>query len=463
MLITEDGGRERARLIDFGLAYATGDGWEPKSPDLTQEGHAPGTPIYMSPQQAVHERPTPAFDIYSFGVMLYELISGNPPHEGVPLEVLVARKCDPLCVPFPIGKMVPGTPVKLAELVDRCLSYDPAGRPTAAELVAALESPASGRAAPDLRVLPPPSVVAEGARPAGDLTRADLQRRDVQLPFVKRAQEGAKAAGQAAAVAPVPEPSVPVAVVEQAVSRAPAPVTATSPREPVVEAEPAPEPKRRAWWVLVVLLLLLGVVVVVGLQVFGGPAEDASHDRPVAAAAVDAEARAPSKDLVEPSDAEDDGSPTPEAESTPPTEAAVAAPNPPTEPAPVEPEVEAPEPEPASAEAKVEPTTEPRPEPVAPKAAPKPSAPSCDERRALAKDAQASGKWSAVLAQTKDASCWSAAKAERDKLRVEALLRLGRHKACSKLAFSSKDPDVMRWGEECYRKAEEEAGSGNKE
>lgn len=140
VLLSGSGDEEHARLLDFGLAYATGDGWETKSPDLTADGHAPGTPLYMSPQQVGHERPTPELDIYSFGVMLYELFSGDPPYEGYALGDLLARKCDPKGAPFPIAKMCPELPSRLADLVDRCMRYQPTERPSAVELLGVLEA-----------------------------------------------------------------------------------------------------------------------------------------------------------------------------------------------------------------------------------------------------------------------------------------------------------------------------------
>jgi len=139
VLLTGSGDDEHARLLDFGLAYATGDGWEARSPDLTADGHAPGTPLYMSPQQVAHEQPTPRFDVYSFGVMLYEFFSGDPPYDGLALGDLLARKCDPKAAPFPLAKICPELPPRLAELVEQCMRYAPAERPSAEELLEVLE------------------------------------------------------------------------------------------------------------------------------------------------------------------------------------------------------------------------------------------------------------------------------------------------------------------------------------
>src|SRR5262249_19845786 len=67
-------------VMDFGLARRE----SPASAQLTQEGQLMGTPAYMSPEQ-VHADPAavgPASDVYSLGVVLYELLTGKVPFEG---------------------------------------------------------------------------------------------------------------------------------------------------------------------------------------------------------------------------------------------------------------------------------------------------------------------------------------------------------------------------------------------
>ncbi|MEM9462576.1 MAG: protein kinase [Myxococcota bacterium] len=131
---------ECAKLIDFGLSYATGEGWAERSPDLTQQGRAPGTVIYMAPEQVAHKRPTPSMDIYSLGVMLYELFAGNPPYHRLGRAETLARKCDPQRSPFPLTTMCPELDKRLAALVHQCLAYDPGLRPDAAEVARMLET-----------------------------------------------------------------------------------------------------------------------------------------------------------------------------------------------------------------------------------------------------------------------------------------------------------------------------------
>ena len=447
MIVSDEEATERARLIDFGLAYATGDGWEPQSPDLTEDGHAPGTPIYMSPQQAVHERPVPAFDIYSFGAMLYELFSGNPPHEGVPLGELLARKCDPESRPFPIGKICHDLPDRLADLVDRCLAYAPGARPTAEDVLRALEAPEAEVPAPELQLVPPlqPSIIADGARPAGDVTRADLERKAVPLPFVKRAEQGRREQPDSASGwAEADEARVVPKAAMAAFARQPAAVTAPATRvpepTPTVEPTPTQAPRRSGlpWLLLPMILIALGVA-----GFFLIPRERTGTHEP-APASVDAR-------------------PTPQPGPTdeqPAGDAKKEEPKRPIEPAVAAAEAEDAEPptedtKGADTEAELKPPKPKRPtQRSKPRSSPTPKSDvSCEDRRARADEARAARKWSAVLTHTKNQSCWAGQARDRRRLRVEALMRLGRFKACAAEAQRSSDPKVSKWGEDCFRHA----------
>jgi len=166
---------DRPKLIDFGLAYSTGDGWTEQSPDLTQEGSAPGTLLYMSPEQVGHAKPAPPMDTYAFGVMLYELFTGNPPYHRLSQAEMVARKCDPSQSPYPLAKICPEVDERLATLVHRCLRHAPGERPTATELREGLQEVLDARAAAALppiaptEVTPPPAPTSRSRVPLGAL------------------------------------------------------------------------------------------------------------------------------------------------------------------------------------------------------------------------------------------------------------------------------------------------------
>jgi eukaryotic-like serine/threonine-protein kinase len=109
------------KLLDFGLAELfdgkTGLG-EPGSPTLA------GTPRYMAPELFRGELATPQSDLYSLGVVLYELCTGALPSS--------ARAKDP-GQPKPLPELVPGIDLDFAALIERCLRADPSERFTSAE------------------------------------------------------------------------------------------------------------------------------------------------------------------------------------------------------------------------------------------------------------------------------------------------------------------------------------------
>lgn len=137
VLVSGDGA-EKARLIDFGLAYVRGDDWAEPSHGETRVASVSGTALYMAPEQALGHCPAPAADIYALGAMLYEIFSGNPPHDRLPHAELMARKCDRARSPISISRMCVGLDPRLTEIIDQCLSYEPSERPTASEIAAAV-------------------------------------------------------------------------------------------------------------------------------------------------------------------------------------------------------------------------------------------------------------------------------------------------------------------------------------
>jgi serine/threonine-protein kinase len=136
-----------AVVTDFGIAKAisaarTGTG----NPTLTQAGVPIGTPAYMAPEQVAGD---PSIDhradIYAFGCLAYELLTGHPPFVGQTVQhVLGAHIAE---VPEPVRELRPDTPAVLASLVMRCLEKRPGSRPASAdEMTRALESVATPQA-----------------------------------------------------------------------------------------------------------------------------------------------------------------------------------------------------------------------------------------------------------------------------------------------------------------------------
>ena len=127
--------RRRARLMDFGLVKLPAEPGDGPAPP----GRVVGTYRYMSPEQAQGHPVDGRSDLYSLGVILYELLAGAPPfvaREPVALwrEILHIR-------PAPLHAVNPGVDRRLASLAERLLEKDPRRRcQSAAEVATALEA-----------------------------------------------------------------------------------------------------------------------------------------------------------------------------------------------------------------------------------------------------------------------------------------------------------------------------------
>jgi serine/threonine-protein kinase len=142
------------RLTDFGIARVfAGAG-------LTTPHAIIGTPHYMAPESISGGDATPAADVYALGVVLYELISGRTPYAGEPLAVLHRHVDDTPHRPA-------GMPDDVWWVIEACMDKDPAGRPTAADLVTTMRDLA--RKVANVPALPAPAdaTVDAWSQPAG--------------------------------------------------------------------------------------------------------------------------------------------------------------------------------------------------------------------------------------------------------------------------------------------------------
>ncbi len=139
------GTEEIVKILDFGIAKLVRE-YGADSPALTTTGQILGTPVYMAPEQATGARIEPRTDVYSLGILIYELLSGVPPfrHEsGGVLSVVLQHVT---AVPPALSAAVPGVPAALEHLVGRMLCKAAEDRPHADEVVGQLESIAREKA-----------------------------------------------------------------------------------------------------------------------------------------------------------------------------------------------------------------------------------------------------------------------------------------------------------------------------
>ena len=134
-----------AVVTDFGIAKAVSvaQGTTGNTTTLTQSGSGIGTPTYMAPEQAIGDPLTDhRADVYAFGCVAYELISGAPPFHDMTTHQLVAAHV--ATMPVPLATVQPDVSDAIARMVMRCLAKDPVDRPqSATELLAAFESTGS--------------------------------------------------------------------------------------------------------------------------------------------------------------------------------------------------------------------------------------------------------------------------------------------------------------------------------
>jgi serine/threonine-protein kinase len=135
------------KLMDFGIAKTEGL-------SMTRAGYVLGTPYYMAPEQVTGQAVTDQVDVYAFGVLLFELMTGVKPIGGDTVErIFYSILNEPLNLE-PLRNA--GAPEAVCSLVARCTAKSPAGRPQGfAPVCAELEQILADREAPTLQVVAP--------------------------------------------------------------------------------------------------------------------------------------------------------------------------------------------------------------------------------------------------------------------------------------------------------------------
>jgi serine/threonine-protein kinase len=298
-ILKRNDGSDFVKVLDFGIAKGPGT---PDAKRLTRAGSIIGTPEYMSPEQASATNIDQRSDVYAFGVLAYETLTGRLPFDGeTPLATLMKHQSD---APVPPRRLRPELPSDVEELVLRALVKRPEGRQQSMQELAheiarvaaepeMLRSPVFGTAvAPlltsratdriplrmsgrggtmplgdtlPLRDLAPPSGAPE--RPSHPSTRIRRDTRsEVEVVRRRRSQTALAAvlgllfvallSGVVAALAarredppvpavaevpaPAPRPAAPAALPPAAPAAAPAPVATAAPRGTVTDSGPEP-------------------------------------------------------------------------------------------------------------------------------------------------------------------------------------------------------------------------------
>jgi serine/threonine protein kinase len=119
ILIRSDG---RVKITDFGIAHVE----DPSASIQTQAGEILGTPAYMSPEQVLSKPVDGRSDIFSLGIVLYELVAGKRPFEGESLAAIF-NAITQIETP-PVKNINPDIPEKLSQIIFRCLQKSPEER-----------------------------------------------------------------------------------------------------------------------------------------------------------------------------------------------------------------------------------------------------------------------------------------------------------------------------------------------
>ncbi|PYQ55055.1 MAG: serine/threonine protein kinase, partial [Acidobacteria bacterium] len=120
LLAREETGEVHPYVVDFGLAMVQDE------ISLSRTGMISGTPAYISPEAAQGRPLDRRTDVYSLGVVLYELLAGEPPFTGSNLARVLVRLVQE--DPRPLRQVAPAIPEDLETIVAKCLEKDPARR-----------------------------------------------------------------------------------------------------------------------------------------------------------------------------------------------------------------------------------------------------------------------------------------------------------------------------------------------
>ncbi len=162
IMVSETG---TVKVLDFGLAKQIDSSHRM---ELTAEGAILGTAAYMAPEQAEGKKASPRSDIFSFGAILHEMITGRQAFSGEShASILDAVRRDP---PRRLSELVADVPAGLEELVAKCLDKNPETRWGNTDDLHAALSALKGRQDTGISAPPPPAPAPVSAAPPPDRT-----------------------------------------------------------------------------------------------------------------------------------------------------------------------------------------------------------------------------------------------------------------------------------------------------
>ena len=203
LIIGQDrGNHEVIKVLDFGVAKIIAPDYA-ESIAATGQGEVFGTPAYMAPEQIGARGNDPRIDIYAFGCIAFEILTGSPPFLGRTLQVLNAHLNTP--PPRPSSRRPQSViPSLLDDVILRCLAKEPADRPRtggeiayalggllagASAVSAASSEPARRRQRGSSYIGPEPTIPEPGDRWVSDTTTSGFEE-TVQHDFIDLAPSG---------------------------------------------------------------------------------------------------------------------------------------------------------------------------------------------------------------------------------------------------------------------------------
>ena len=128
MVLARDDGTDWVKVLDFGISKMS-DAASASNPRLTQAGVLMGTPNYMAPEQARGEPVDARSDVYSFGILIYEVLTGTLPFQAPTLTAVLLKQMTEAPEPPSLRRPELGLPPELEATIMRTLEKDPARRP----------------------------------------------------------------------------------------------------------------------------------------------------------------------------------------------------------------------------------------------------------------------------------------------------------------------------------------------